>query len=174
MKVSHYNVFCPVDDTYILFNTLTNSILLVDSQAKDILEENDLSCVDKEFLELFWLNGIIVDGNEKQIQDSVVALESVNNYLNNPAIESLEELNANLSKLSIIPYEEMTFLKRSKVILENPKIRLPLAFLGCVVLGAIVFFFAQSLLDMSKESSFAPAIATVFGSFTVYLTLTRK
>lgn len=69
MKASHYNVFFPFDEKYILFNTLKGSIFVVDSETRDSLEKNDLSSLNEEFIRLFVKNEIVVEDelNEQEV-----------------------------------------------------------------------------------------------------------
>ncbi|MBU7029732.1 MAG: radical SAM protein [Theionarchaea archaeon] len=61
MKVSHYNIFFPFNEEYVLFNTLEGSIFMVDSETKDLLEKNEISSLNKEQIRAFVDNGIIVE-----------------------------------------------------------------------------------------------------------------
>lgn len=69
MKPSYYNVFFPFEDNYILFNTLRGSIFVVDDEIKDLLEKNELSSLNKELVEAFTSNGIIIE-DELNEQDA--------------------------------------------------------------------------------------------------------
>jgi uncharacterized protein len=61
MKLSYYNIFFPLDETYILYNTLKGSIFVIDSQVKDLLENNNISSLDEEYIQTFTENGILVE-----------------------------------------------------------------------------------------------------------------
>ena len=74
MKSSYYNVFCPFGEGYILFNTLTRSLFFVDAEAKDILEKNDISSIDEEFLNMFTDSGIVIDDNTHEEDDVALVL----------------------------------------------------------------------------------------------------
>lgn len=73
MKASYYNVFVPYNEEYILFNTQKGSLFLIDSQVKDLLEKNELSSFDEEFIEVLKRNGILVD-DDKNERDTVALM----------------------------------------------------------------------------------------------------
>ncbi|KYK36553.1 MAG: hypothetical protein AYK19_22160 [Theionarchaea archaeon DG-70-1] len=62
MKASKYNFFLPaVDDKWLIFNALSHSTLMVDKEAKALLENEELDNLDSKTLQLLERNGIIVD-----------------------------------------------------------------------------------------------------------------
>ncbi|MBU7019285.1 MAG: SDR family NAD(P)-dependent oxidoreductase [Theionarchaea archaeon] len=60
LKPSYYNVFFPFEDGFILFNTRRGSLFFVDSRVKKALE-NDVSSLDRRFLEPFKDTGVLIE-----------------------------------------------------------------------------------------------------------------
>jgi uncharacterized protein len=73
VKPSSYNVFFPFDGKFILFNTRRGSIFLVDSNVKDVLEKNEISSLEKKYMEPFKDTGILIDEDMDE-RDSIAHL----------------------------------------------------------------------------------------------------
>jgi uncharacterized protein len=69
VKASYYNVFFPFEDGFILFNTRRGPLFLVDSQVKKALERNEVSLIDRRFLEPFKDTGVLME--EMDEKDSI-------------------------------------------------------------------------------------------------------
>ncbi len=65
MKSSQYNLFVPTKDPnqYVLYNTLQDSILVVDGELKEMLESNTLDALAEEHSHTLSDMGIIVDSD---------------------------------------------------------------------------------------------------------------
>lgn len=65
MKSSQYNLVIPTKDPdkYILYNTLHDSILIVDSELKELLENNTVDTLSKEHAQILETMGMIVRNN---------------------------------------------------------------------------------------------------------------
>ena len=61
MKLSFYNMYFPLGEKYVLYNTFKGSIFVIDSQAKTILENNKISSLSEEYIRIFTENGILVE-----------------------------------------------------------------------------------------------------------------
>lgn len=60
MKASHYNLFFPFGERYILYNALVESKSIVDSEFKNVLE-GDISALDEKYIKMLKDNEIVVD-----------------------------------------------------------------------------------------------------------------
>jgi uncharacterized protein len=65
MKSSLYNLIIPTKnpETYILYNTLHDSILIVDTELKEILESNTVDTLSKEHSQVLETTGMIIDND---------------------------------------------------------------------------------------------------------------
>lgn len=61
MKSSHYNLFIPSKKGYAAFNTLTGSILFVDEELKEIIQEGTFDQLEKEKVDTLKKTGFIID-----------------------------------------------------------------------------------------------------------------
>ncbi|MBU7025238.1 MAG: hypothetical protein HXS40_13835, partial [Theionarchaea archaeon] len=60
MKVSRYNLYFPLKGKYLVYNTLRDSILVVDEDLKTLLEAQNLSDIPPDMGEALHACGIIV------------------------------------------------------------------------------------------------------------------
>ena len=63
MKSSIYNLFVSTSepDKYILYNTLHDSILIADTELKDVIESDTVDAIEKEHLRILETMGMVVD-----------------------------------------------------------------------------------------------------------------
>ncbi len=61
VKPSYYNVFFPFEDGFILVNTRRGPLFLVNSQVKKALERNEISLIERRFLEPFKDTGVLME-----------------------------------------------------------------------------------------------------------------
>lgn len=66
MNPSRYNLIFPYKGKYVLFNTATGSILLIDGQMKEALEKNNLSLLDEERRTTLKATGVITDDTDER------------------------------------------------------------------------------------------------------------
>ena len=64
MKSSLYNVYIPVKSRYVVYNTLSGSLLFIDEELKSVLETNNLDNLDDTEQEQLKTHGILVDTDE--------------------------------------------------------------------------------------------------------------
>ncbi len=77
MRASHYNLFFPFGEKYILYNALRESKSVLDSEFKDVLE-GDISSLDEKYVGLLRDNGIVVDDEIEK--DSVKLFFNISRY----------------------------------------------------------------------------------------------
>jgi uncharacterized protein len=61
MKSSIYNLYIPVHDKYVVYNTLSGSLIFIDEEMKSALEKNELESLDNTAKTQLQTNGIIID-----------------------------------------------------------------------------------------------------------------
>lgn len=61
MKSSKYNVYIPTQDKFVVYNTLTGSLLFVDEEMRSALEKNQLEKLDDTVKKQLTTHGIAVD-----------------------------------------------------------------------------------------------------------------
>lgn len=70
LKSSFYNLFFPIDtENFLLFNTLRSSLLRVDKEVKEVLENELFDKLPGDFVRIFKDNGILIEDNfdEKEV-----------------------------------------------------------------------------------------------------------
>lgn len=70
LKSSFYNVFFPIDtENILLFNTLRSSLLRVDQEAKEVLENELFDTLPRDFVRILKDNGILIEDelDEKEV-----------------------------------------------------------------------------------------------------------
>lgn len=69
MKVSHYNLFFPLEDKYVIYNTLTDTIMMADKELKERLTTSTLEGIKEDIKRALLQYGIIIpdDTDEKAI-----------------------------------------------------------------------------------------------------------
>lgn len=68
LKSSHYNLFFPFGDKYILFNTVEESVLEIDSELKELLEKNEILSIDREYRKMLKENEMIIKDKKKEME----------------------------------------------------------------------------------------------------------
>jgi len=70
MKPSKFNVYIPIDteNQYLIFNTLTGSILKVDKEAKNAIVNSEIKDIDNSNVNYLRSEGIIIDDNIDELR----------------------------------------------------------------------------------------------------------
>jgi uncharacterized protein len=113
MKPSYYNMFFPFEDKYILFNTLSGSIFVVDSEVKASLETGQLSSLDEEYRKVFSDNDIIVEDELDEQDVYKIAYEKTKYNTASTSLHVITTYNCNLS--CIYCYEGKGDLEHKKM-----------------------------------------------------------
>ena len=63
MKVSRYNLYFPLKDKHVIYNTLTDTMMMADKELTESLKTAALGSIHKEIKKALFQHGIIVSGN---------------------------------------------------------------------------------------------------------------